>query len=268
MAIAVTSVKKRLLGLEGWLTKAALLPTPYMDTDIQSAITVATRQFEMDTQFDITKRQNYCIADGVYANTDGTSVDAAYKPNKEDPYNFYINDSMEFFRINLKRRPVTAIQRVSLAWNPSSTIFTFPSEWLRVDKYMGRFTIMPFSGSVQLLASGVAFNAILATMGGHDHLPAMINVDYQSGLPADWDSDSDWSPLARAIEEYAAYYVCLDLVELLPQGLKTSVIEADGASQSLDFSYLQAKRDALLQSVQKYQNIIRQQFNPIKLDML
>ena len=260
MAITPSDVKDRLVGLGGLLKKASLLDPAYTDTNIQERIDSATRRFERETNFRINKVQKYTYADGVYVTTGSTQtsiIDANIPVIEETPYDYILDDVKEFFRLRLNDHPVITIHRLFLAWNRQFKFFTFPDEWIQVNKTNGLLTIMPFRGA----GATVAMSAVMATFiqgfASSANVPSVINVDYTVGLPTTWADMSEWRDLRKCIEEYSAYFVLSDIQELLPQGLRELGQSADGISQSFNYSFFEQRMETLMGSVQTYQETLK-----------
>lgn len=268
MSILVSGVKAKLMGLEGWLKKASLLDSslyvPYNDDRILQTIEDTIRRFEQEAQFRIKPVQKYTIVDDVYVHlvsgVPTTISDPTIPAVREDPYNYFADDASSFFRVPLRERPIIHVDRVKLAFNKTRAIYTIPNDWLQWETATGKLTIMPFTGSSALVGSAAWMSQILASLSSGDVIPLLINVDYSAGLSTGWENSHEWSALRRCIEEYSAYYVLQDIMEMIPQGLNRSTVGGDGISQSLEYSFFQQRSNALLVNVQKYQQLLRDQF--------
>jgi hypothetical protein len=100
-------------------------------------------------------------------------------------------------------------------------------------------------------------------LGGRDHLPDCISVDYVAGLPEDWQDSArlsaEWADLIHAIEEWCALGVLRDIGELYDAGMMGKSIGADGASQSLNYDRFERRKQELEAGVREFMGLLRDQ---------
>jgi hypothetical protein len=151
-------------------------------------------------------------------------------PYAEDPgydYDpgFFQSDRWGF--IILKHQPIISVSSVRFAYpNPTSAIYTFPADWIRLDKRAGHIRMVPASA-----AFAAPLNAFLMqALSAGSTIPFMIQVNYVAGLQ-NVRSDPQWADLVDVILKQAA----LNILEgsYLPQ---SGSISADGLSQSLSMN--------------------------------
>lgn len=123
----------------------------------------------------------------------------------------------------LRHKPVIDVQMVQFIY-PSPTIgfYTFPLDWLRIDKKYAQVRFVPASS-----AFTAPLNAFLMqALGGGRTIPFAFNVQYTAGIDA-----TDYPQLLDVILRRAALKILEDT--FLPQ---SGSISADGLSQSLSFA--------------------------------
>lgn len=121
-------------------------------------------------------------------------------------------------------RPIISVEWARMAYpNPKATFFTFPNDWLRIDKK---------SGQIRLVPASAAFNAplnafMMQAMGGGGTIPFAIQLKYTAGIK---NVREDWPDLLDVIYRVAILNIVNE--EIKPQ---SASISADGLSQSMSF---------------------------------
>ena len=121
-----------------------------------------------------------------------------------------------------RQRPVISVAFVRLNYpNPTTSFFTIPADWLRLDKKYGHLRFVPASATA-IVPLGAY---MLQVLGGGTTIPAMIELRYTAGLS---DARNKWPDLVDVILKLAAVKVVEGFIRPA-----SASISADGLSQSL-----------------------------------
>ena len=247
-SISPANIKQRLVGLGPWLDAAAALAAPYSynDATITNVINASLRRFEQEAQFAITPVQIWTTPDGTNP-VDATAVNTI----NEDPYDYSVADSHEYFRITLRHRPVRTVQRVRVMFG-TMTVYTIPSEWYQVKNRVGIFHVVTQFGSLAVASAMAGYALMGMGLSDKNYMPNALAVDYVAGLDDNWYDEWEWSGLRRCIEEYAALAVLNDISQLADAGLVSVTTSGANASESRQYDRFQGRKQELQASIDKY----------------
>ena len=146
----------------------------------------------------------------------------------EDPYDYDINDYINWGFMVLRRKPIISVERVRLIYPTGQTIIQYPPEWIKMYKKPGQFQIVPMAGSFNqypLIGQGAMY---LPLMSGFltKSVPQLIHVDYTAGLEEIPDDLKD------AIYKLAAIQILLNAGQGKAPGVASLSTSADGLSEN------------------------------------
>jgi len=136
----------------------------------------------------------------------------------DDQYNYIVSSPQECSVWYTHYRPIISVQQVALQYSPNNPVFTVPAQWIRVDQFIGRITIVPVidpllgGGGVPLtgyympLYSAVTMNVV----------PNLVTIDYTAGIE-NVLTDAKWAELRKNIMFKVAADVRRMAWELIPQ---------------------------------------------------
>ncbi len=155
--------------------------------------------------------------------------------------------------MRLRRWPIISVQKLELRFPEATSIFTYPTDWLRVNRFSGQISVMAIAGSAQ--------PAIIAREGGYLPLltggylkadvPQLIYCDYISGL--DWTAaheEEKYQDLILNLQKAAAANVLQGVGRGFRPGISNESLSEDGQSESVGYarnkgSIFQAEIDSL-----------------------
>ena len=136
----------------------------------------------------------------------------------DDQYNYIVSSPQECSVWYTHYRPIISVQQVALQYSPNNPVFTVPAQWIRVDQFIARITIVPVidpllgGGGVPLtgyympLYSAVTMNVV----------PNLVTIDYTAGIE-NVLTDAKWAELRKNIMFKVAADVRRMAWELIPQ---------------------------------------------------
>lgn len=143
------------------------------------------------------------------------------EPSYEMTREFFRGDSWGFIAINY--RPLIQVHDIRFVYpEPFSTIWTVPSDWVKVDRRYAHVRLVP--GSQAFVPP--LFSWAMQTVTGGRVIPHMIHVRYKCGLA----DASEYPDLLDVIYQTAVLGIIDD--QFLPQSGSDSV---DGISQSISW---------------------------------
>lgn len=166
-------------------------------------------------------------ADGTYA-VDPDPVAQAAADVFEDPYDYDVNDYINWGFLVLRRKPVVSIERIRLIYPTGQTIITYPKEWIKLYSKFGQVHIVPMAGSFNqypLIGQGAMYLPLLSGFLTKS-IPQLIHVDYTAGLASIPDDLKD------AIYKMGALEVLKTAGQGKAPGIATMATAADGLSES------------------------------------
>ena len=180
--------------------------------------------------------------DGSYAVTPDP-VAQAQADIFEDPYDYDVNDYINWGFMILRRKPVISIERVRLIYPTGQTIIQYPNEWIKIYHRFGQMSIVPMAGSFNqypLIGQGAMY---LPLLSGYltRNIPQLIHVDYTAGLTTMPDDLRDCVYKSAAIE----------------------VLKAAGQGMAPGMAALSTGADGLTESTTLTQSANSQMFGPL-----
>jgi hypothetical protein len=144
-----------------------------------------------------------------------------------------------------RQRPIIRVQSMSFVYpTPTSTLFSIPNEWIRLDKKYGVINLLPIQTAMSLPLN--AF--ILSALGGGRIVPEFLEIRYQAGLT---NVLQDWPEILDLVRRQAVLGIAQDL--FLPSSRNESV-SADGLSQSSSIGF----------AIDSYESMVDKQMDAIK----
>lgn len=146
----------------------------------------------------------------------------------EDPYDYDVNDYVNWGYLALRRKPIVSIERVRLIYPTGQTIINYPKEWIKIYHKFGQFCIVPMAGSFKqypLIGQGAMYLPLLSGFLTKN-VPQLINVDYTAGLISIPDDLKD------AVYKGAAIEVLKIAGQAKAPGIAALSTSADGLSES------------------------------------
>lgn len=126
--------------------------------------------------------------------------------------------------LRLRQKPVISVSSLVFAYpSTASPQFTFPLDWLRIDKKYGQIQIVPTSAAY--LATMNTF--VLQALSSGRQIPMALEFTYVAGLT---DAVNEWPDLIDVIKKKAVLSIVEDT--FLPA---SGSISADGLSQSTSY---------------------------------
>lgn len=225
----------------------------YPDTAIERCIRAAVNTFERELQIDLWKRKVYCRAAVTHPEeVQGTDFDI-----DEDPLDYNAGTYYAYGYFRLRRYPIISVEKLELRWPESTNIFTYPAEWLRVDRRAGQISIVAIAGGSQPV--------IVARQGGYlpmltgglvsQSVPQLIYCDYTSGLDFENEETRDqYQDLILNLQKQAAANVLQGVGRGIRPGVASESLSEDGQSESTSYarnkgSIYQAEIDSLTADV-------------------
>ena len=171
----------------------------------------AKAQFELETHLSISVH---------------TIEDEAHDFVGQDYRNF-INIQTHHFPI-YTRAPAYPAPSIFARYGQVQSLFTFPQEWLVVDKEMGRINVTPGVVGLQAVLKDFSVNRLLAR--GSEYIPDFFHVSYSAGFP------EEKVPLLflQCIGKMAAIEILTDQADSVYGPGKTNMsYSQDGYSQNI-----------------------------------
>lgn len=134
--------------------------------------------------------------------------------------------------IALRQRPVITLESIKFSYPSMGTVFSVPSQWIKVDKKYGHVRFIPTSNAFTTPMGGMMIGSM-----GMQGAPQFIEIRYKAGLvnPA-----QDYPDLVDLIYRMAALRLMQDVM------LEASTsISADGLSQSRSAPDLDKVQDGI-----------------------
>ncbi len=126
--------------------------------------------------------------------------------------------------IELRQRPAISVSRIGFYYPaPTGLVFEVPLDWVRLDKKVGRISLVPTQTMLSLPLNAFIMSAI----GGGRNIPLMLHVRYRAGLE---NAATEWPDLLTLIKRQAVLDIIGD--RFIPG---SGSVSADGLSQSISF---------------------------------
>lgn len=143
----------------------------------------------------------------------------AEEPGYDLEPDFFRGDSWGY--IVTRHRPLIAVHSIKFAYpQPFTTVWTIPSEWIRLDRKYGHIRLVPASQAMVAPLSAW----VMTVIGGGRTVPHMIQVRYRAGLS---NASVDYPDLIDLINKSAVLRIFEDAMPSL-----SGSISADGLSRS------------------------------------
>lgn len=181
-------------------------------------------------------------ADGSYA-VDPDPVAQAAADIFEDPYDYDVNDYINWGFLLLRRKPVISVERIRLIYPTGQTIITYPKEWIKLYSKFAQVHIVPMAGSFNqypLIGQGAMYLPLLSGFLTKS-IPQLIHVDYTAGLTVIPD----------------------DLKDALYKLSAVEVLKAAGAGKAPGIASMSTGADGLSESTTLTQSANSQMFGPL-----
>lgn len=151
----------------------------------------------------------------------------------------------------LRQRPVITLESVKFAHPSMGTVFSIPSQWIKVDKKYGHIRFIPTNSAFIPSIGGLMVGAL-----GMNSAPQFIEVRYTAGLK---NAAADYPDLLDLVQRMAALRMIHDAV--VPA---STSISADGLSQS----YSAPDLEKMQESIDRSMETLRQRIHGIPLMVL
>lgn len=146
----------------------------------------------------------------------------------EDPYDYDVNDYINWGFLVVRRKPIISVERIRLIYPTGQEIIQYPPEWIKIYHKFGQIQIVPMAGSFNqypLIGQGAMY---LPLMSGFltKSVPSLIHVDYTAGLSVLPDDLKD------AVYKLGAIEVLKFAGQAKAPGVASVSTSADGLSES------------------------------------
>jgi hypothetical protein len=150
---------------------------------------------------------------------------ATEPPYDYDPAMFIGNT---WGRTETRQRPLNVVHSMSFVYPaPTSTLFTIPQDWIRIDSKYGVINLLPIQDSMMLPLNAY----LLSALGGGRLIPEFLQIRYQAGLT---NCARQYPEILDCIKRSAILSIMEDL--FVPSNLSQST-SADGLSQSVSMGF-------------------------------
>lgn len=159
-----------------------------------------------------------------------TTVDFVERVNLAEKHDYYIDEYTQFGFMNLHRIPAIDVLEVRAVYPTSTTMVTFPQEWIRLDRDRSQLHLVPTAGTLSQVLIGQGGNYLPLVYQGISRLPQLWEVDYRSGFPTD--------KLPRMFVDAVMKLAAIDVLSIMsdligPLGVSSGSLSVDGLSQSM-----------------------------------
>lgn len=235
LPFSVTELKEdQLFGIPLTMLDAAGNPTTFPDSAIERCIQAAVNTFERELQIDLWKRKVLCRP----AATHPTAVLGIDYDIAEDPLDYNVATYFAFGYFRLRRYPIISVEQVQLRFPEQTTIFTYPTDWLRINYKHGQVQVMAVAGATSPAIIGAGGGYLPLLTGGllRSDLPQLIYADYTSGL--DFENAavvSQYQDLILHLQKEAAANVLQAVGRGFRPGINSESLSEDGQSESTSY---------------------------------
>jgi hypothetical protein len=175
---------------------------------------------------------DYWIENAINYVKDETGLSIRDEVINDEPHDYYASDFLQYSFLKLNRVPIKSVLRIDAIYPTGNYLFTFPNDWLRVDRNGGQVQIVPSGGSLAqaLLGQGGTYLPIIYR--NLQYLPQLFHVYYTAG----WEPGKVPNQLADAVCKKA----CIDVLAIIGDviygpGVVSRSVSVDGLSQSESF---------------------------------
>ncbi len=153
--------------------------------------------------------------------------------------------------IALRQRPVITLESIKFSYPSMGTVFSVPSEWIKVDKKYGHVRFIPTSNAFTTPMGGMMIGAM-----GMQSAPQFIEIRYTAGLK---DAVNDYPDLLDLVQRMVLLRLMSDAVVSASES-----ISADGLSQSKSAPDL----DKMQAGIDRQMETLRQRIHGVPLMVL
>lgn len=175
---------------------------------------------------------DYWISNAVDYIRSQTSLAVFDEIVMNEPHDYFAADFLQYGWLKVSRVPLKSVASVKAIYPTGNYLFTFPNEWLRVDRNGGQIQIVPSGGSLSqaLLGQGGTYLPIIYR--NLQYLPQLFHVEYTAG----WEPGKVPNQLVDAVCKKA----CIDILAIVGDliygpGVVSRSVSVDGLSQSESF---------------------------------
>lgn len=153
-------------------------------------------------------------------------------------------DGNSWGMIMLRQRPIISIDSIVFAYpDLTSTLYTIPYSWIRIDKQTGLINLVPTQASMAMPLN----TFLLSVLGGGRTVPLLLQIRYVCGLQ---NVAVEYPDVIDLIGKLAILSILQDA--FMPA---SGSISADGLSQSMSFDFTK-QQDAVLQRIETLRQAI------------
>jgi hypothetical protein len=153
--------------------------------------------------------------------------------------------------IALRQRPVITLESIKFSYPSMGTVFSVPSQWIKVDKKYGHVRFIPTSNAFTTPMGGMMIGAM-----GMQGAPQFIEIRYTAGLK---DAVNDYPDLIDLVQRMVLLRLMSDAVVSASES-----ISADGLSQSKSAPDL----DKMQAGIDRQMETLRQRIHGVPLMVL
>lgn len=153
--------------------------------------------------------------------------------------------------IALRQRPVITLESIKFSYPSMGTVFSVPSQWIKVDKKYGHVRFIPTSNAFTTPVGGMMIGAM-----GMQGAPQFIEIRYTAGLK---DAINDYPDLLDLVQRMVLLRLMSDAVVSASES-----ISADGLSQSKSAPDL----DKMQAGIDRQMETLRQRIHGVPLMVL
>lgn len=150
----------------------------------------------------------------------------------DEPHDYFAADFLQYGWIKVNRGPVKSVQQVQAIYPTGNYLFTFPNDWLRIDRNGGQIQVVPSGGSLSqaLLGQGGTYLPIIYR--NLQYLPQLFHCAYTAG----WEPGKVPNVLVDAVCKKACIDILAQVGDLIyGPGVVSRSVSVDGLSQSESF---------------------------------
>lgn len=210
------------------------LTITYPDSAIEQSIRAAVNTFERRLLVDLWTRKVVCRPTVTHPSyVQGPDYDIA-----EDPLDYSATTYYAYGYFRLRRYPIQSVQQVQLRFPESTNIFTYPTEWLRVNAKHGQVQVLAVAGagSPAIISREGGFLPLLTGGLLQSDVPQLIYCDYTSGLDfTDAAVREEYEDLFLALKKQAAIAVLQGVGRGYKPGINSESLSEDGQSESTSY---------------------------------
>lgn len=217
-----------------------------IDTSYENIITVSEVRRIFLTGVDLsddsaTPFPDEIFAHGIRAAIDWLEheIDLSIQPQLiDETYDFYRREWENFAFVQLRSRPVIAVDSFKIEYPSTASFIDFDPDWIRIDRHAGTLRVLPGGSSFSQLFIGAGGNFVPLYFGGVDMIPDIIRIRYWAGFDLGIKTPQNALGLPNDVKEmigkkasFGPLNIAGDLIA--GAGIATKSIGIDGLSQSV-----------------------------------